>query len=126
LRDRQHWLAREYKRTEEALRALEVLSDETTKSNAKPKKAQRRPRGSITEAIRAAAVVPVKAGEIAAKYGLTPQSLAVQMSKMAKRGELIRVGVGLYQRADCVKTAAQREPAPVDAYRRQIDFVPAQ
>ena len=78
--------------------------------------AKRRPRGSVTEAIRAAAVVPVKAGEIAAKTGIDQQQLAVQMSKMAKRGELIRVGVGLYQRADCVETAAQPKPAPVDVH----------
>jgi hypothetical protein len=78
--------------------------------------AKRRPRGSVTEAIRAAAVVPVKAGEIAAKTGIDRHLLRVMLAKMASLGVLIRVGVGLYQRADCLETAAQSKPAPVDVH----------
>jgi hypothetical protein len=48
--------------------------------------------------------------------------IAPRMAELAKRGELIRVGVGLYQRADCIETAAQSKPAPVDA----DDFASAQ
>ena len=68
------------------------------------------------DAILASNTSSISITEIAAKTGIDQQQLAVQMSKMAKRGELIRVGVGLYQRADCVETAAQPKPAPVDVH----------
>lgn len=115
LRDRQSWLANEYRLTTAALEALDVLGG-SRKGRPVKTAVKRRPRGSVRDAILQMTASPIRAKAIASALEMGPDKIAPRMAELANRGTLVRVGVGLYQRADCVETAAQPEPAPVDVH----------